>query len=891
MIDKDSLPLDKPRRTPDHPTKSHVVKTRVDGKEKIIRFGEQGASTAGKPKEGESDRMKQKRASFKARHAKNIAKGKSSPAYWANKVKWKTGGAVGLEELDEKYEGIKKPDFSLLESFQDLIRTLQSKAADAGTQEFDPLRALGRSGAAGSLEDLYEAYSDEPRPHSARAEAGGNANPDRAKSARMVFDSFKAAGFSDAQARALTAEINRENVFNPVHLFGTHTDAANRATNVGMLSWQGDRADRLMSFMADRGLIDPAGRIVPGQDALNAQAEYLRWEMENDPSYARTRETFLSNPDIDPETAHDILGKNFIRWRIDDPKYRGSGFDRISEGYDILNMAQGFAEGGLAELTQKYAPGGKVEKDEDEEAYMARQMAAQMQALYDEDMAARGNVPRVRTESQEPSLLNIGGVGERLALLNQYLNPVEAIGGSMRAGRDMMAPDASGYERLEALGNMLSGVAGVAGPAAVAKRVGTPAATAVVEALTGASPTSEAVADMARKYAVDESGALRLYHNSPHDFDRFSMSQIGTGEGAQAYGHGLYFAESPSVSGRGGDYWRQFFNRMRSGPERTATGAMYANKFDPEKAASQLEANVRYHADRARPGRYGDGPEIEEGNRLLAEENQQALDMIRSGKIVGPRTYEVNVNANPEDFLDWDKLLSEQPEVARRIGYSDAALIAADRKKLYGQFSAPKSLEFEDLFGPLSAQEKAAAEQLSAMPEPWNQMTGKDAWFRASKRKYVVEGPDGRLGPGGNTYEEAMNVAGGDPNKVRTISDPAAPARAEFMREAGVPGIRYLDAGSRSAGDGSRNYVVFDENLINIVRKYGIAGAAAALGVSQADVAQAMQQGGASQYDPDAIEARASKAGKNEFAAGGAVKYDPSAVDRIINQLREVNRG
>jgi soluble lytic murein transglycosylase-like protein len=95
-VDKDSLPLDKPRRTPGHPTKSHVVKTKVDGREKIIRFGEQGAETAGKPKAGESDRMKQKRASFKARHAKNIAKGKSSPAYWANKVKWADGGAVKM---------------------------------------------------------------------------------------------------------------------------------------------------------------------------------------------------------------------------------------------------------------------------------------------------------------------------------------------------------------------------------------------------------------------------------------------------------------------------------------------------------------------------------------------------------------------------------------------------------------------------------------------------------------------------------------------------------------------------------------------------------------------------------------------------------------------------
>ena len=77
-----------PKRTPDHPTKSHVVMASEGGRYKLIRFGEQGASTAGKPKSGESDRMKKKRASFKARHSKNIAKGKMSAAYWANKVKW-----------------------------------------------------------------------------------------------------------------------------------------------------------------------------------------------------------------------------------------------------------------------------------------------------------------------------------------------------------------------------------------------------------------------------------------------------------------------------------------------------------------------------------------------------------------------------------------------------------------------------------------------------------------------------------------------------------------------------------------------------------------------------------------------------------------------------------
>jgi hypothetical protein len=78
----------KPKRTPGHPKKSHIVVAKVGDKVKTIRFGEQGAETAGKPKAGESERMKKKRASFKSRHAKNIAKGKMSAAWWSSKVKW-----------------------------------------------------------------------------------------------------------------------------------------------------------------------------------------------------------------------------------------------------------------------------------------------------------------------------------------------------------------------------------------------------------------------------------------------------------------------------------------------------------------------------------------------------------------------------------------------------------------------------------------------------------------------------------------------------------------------------------------------------------------------------------------------------------------------------------
>ena len=80
--------FNKPKRTPGHKTKSHIVVAKVGSQIKTIRFGQKGTSTAGAPKAGESARMKAKRKSFKARHAKNIARGKMSAAYWADKVKW-----------------------------------------------------------------------------------------------------------------------------------------------------------------------------------------------------------------------------------------------------------------------------------------------------------------------------------------------------------------------------------------------------------------------------------------------------------------------------------------------------------------------------------------------------------------------------------------------------------------------------------------------------------------------------------------------------------------------------------------------------------------------------------------------------------------------------------
>ena len=85
-VDKSKMACNKPKRTPGHATKSHVVKACSNGQEKIIRFGQQGVSGAGKSPKSESEKARRK--SFKARHAKNISKGKMSAAYWADKAKW-----------------------------------------------------------------------------------------------------------------------------------------------------------------------------------------------------------------------------------------------------------------------------------------------------------------------------------------------------------------------------------------------------------------------------------------------------------------------------------------------------------------------------------------------------------------------------------------------------------------------------------------------------------------------------------------------------------------------------------------------------------------------------------------------------------------------------------
>lgn len=286
--------------------------------------------------------------------------------------------------------------------------------------------------------------------------------------------------------------------------------------------------------------------------------------------------------------------------------------------------------------------------------------------------------------------------------------------------------------------------------------------------------------------SAGETTGIRAYHGSPHDFDRFSMDAIGTGEGAQAYGHGLYFAENEGVA-RG---YRDALsgNRMDSAVFTLDDGLT----LDPSTSSILRKNNGDIDAAILELRNRAESSPIS-GLRAQASERADFLEANRSRISFNPagRMYEVNINANPEDFLDWDRPFASPDDLERfaaRFDATDPML----RKRI------------ED-FGYVRQQ----------MGQPM---------------------PDGN-----DIIREIMGGIG---------SADAARASA-VMNEAGIPGVRYFDAGSRGAGEGSRNYVVFDENLIEIVRKYGIAGAAALLGVAALDVEQAMAQG--SQQQPQGL--------------------------------------
>lgn len=149
----------------------------------------------------------------------------------------------------------------------------------------------------------------------------------------MVYEAFLNAGLSKNQALAITAEVGRENEYNAKTMFGFHTDAAkdgkgNSISNMGFLSWNRERATKLKNYLQQKGLLDEKGKIVQGQAALNAMAEFAVSEMKDD-KYASKLSKFWNNPNFDPETFAAELGKIYVGWAYGQETIKGPNGTRI----------------------------------------------------------------------------------------------------------------------------------------------------------------------------------------------------------------------------------------------------------------------------------------------------------------------------------------------------------------------------------------------------------------------------------------------------------------------------------------------------------------------------------------------------------------------------------
>jgi hypothetical protein len=318
--------------------------------------------------------------------------------------------------------------------------------------------------------------------------------------------------------------------------------------------------------------------------------------------------------------------------------------------------------------------------------------------------------------------------------------------------------------------------------------------------LAGAPKAIKAAATAAKAERQGLAG-IKAYHGSPHDFDQFSLAHIGKGEGAQAYGHGLYFADSEGVA-------RSYKNAGVRVKLRTDE-ILNAHGGDRDKAIAAVQEAI---AGNHNGGAAVWGPVLDD------------LNAMPKG-----RMYEVNINAGPDQMLDWDAPLAAQPPQVQQA-LAKYGVKAPERELL-----------------------QEAEDQL------------KDYWTEYSSA--LSKGDKGRA----DIFERSIRQAEFDLETLRKsermtgaaayreVAPKSDAVASQRLREAGVPGIRYFDGSSRNVQllspketthgqwlvkqipngnvlyrgadeaaaraayeNRSRNYVMFDDSLIEIARKYGL---------------------------------------------------------------------
>lgn len=164
-------------------------------------------------------------------------------------------------------------------------------------------------------------------------------NQETYQNMRDIYQAFRNNGFSHNQSLSLLAEVGRENTFKSSLIFGSHSDPKNKATNVGIISWQGDRRKNLLKYLNSQGLLNSNGtmKITPETRLalIDAQVKFLKNEMQSG-NYKYTVKNFLNNPEVDKKTAIIALQK-FILWDMYNPEYQNKGLNTIAKYHNTFD--------------------------------------------------------------------------------------------------------------------------------------------------------------------------------------------------------------------------------------------------------------------------------------------------------------------------------------------------------------------------------------------------------------------------------------------------------------------------------------------------------------------------------------------------------------------------
>ena len=371
--------------------------------------------------------------------------------------------------------------------------------------------------------------------------------------------------------------------------------------------------------------------------------------------------------------------------------------------------------------------------------------------------------------------------------------------------------------------------------------------------------------------------SITAYHGTPHDFDQFRWdpSTRGSGEGAQAFGDGLYFAEKEDVA-KG---YRDTLSNKTADLMLSNKPYKYDDLSQPEKGAfdhiRESNNDVGQAIGEAREATvkaFGRGDKADAD--FWTQREQQLRNWQAKGFHLGGKghMYQVGINADPEHMLDWDKPFAEQSPVVQqamdRVGLPEIRSTEPEGGSTYTQ----------DHYLPGGTRQSYVTTFFDHGTGKWAVMRKGDGIGAVARRDAYQEF---------DSHAEAVQTARrmmstGEAIHTGLVNRLGSPqAAAETLLNAGIPGVRYLDRMSRGAGTGSRNYVVFDAKHVEILRKYliamGLGGTVAAAGaLAQPGQAEAAEAGKYGPVDFDPFAAAGTPTGK-PAEQYGPVDFDPFA--------------